>query len=214
MDPTPEQHEPTVEQEIIKSQYEVWHKILAKYAKEDLGFNSFRFYIDRNNDQASLFNSDSVYLYAIDEDFVEYCMPADKASVKDVVTPNPEEKWMAFEITPQNPYKPEIRFVKTGGKLSEETGYYLTPAINIFISNLGNAIEFQEWRATFVAGEFKTDFFGGFFEGYTDETIPEANVDLEGQIYSKAVPLTGQSIERLSFITQMVKTGNFTAKEN
>ncbi len=198
-------------EKILKQHYRAWGKLVlptrsdlaahSEWKPEDLEDWEYEFLVDRRNEEASLFTADDVIVTGHAS-----CLPRELKSRK-------REQWIQIDITPKNPYNPQLGAYTLDGDNDKETPekQLFVEFTGIYLSNQGRAFEITTWdyvHGLDVNGErpLTTCWL---------KRIP-ATHEVQNRFYEDPVwsdfpeqlrPLKGHTLERLDFLLMMVKRG-------
>ncbi|MBI2327758.1 hypothetical protein HYU92_05575 [Candidatus Curtissbacteria bacterium] len=199
------------EQQIIKEQYETWNDLIEQRGeKGDLGASDkdWKFTLQRKDYEDSLFTAESIWAYQLPEDLpLEKYMPRENIPIKTAKG----EKWLAFKINPEDPFRSKVGYFT-----EEDQRFYATQALEIFLSNLGRAIQRVIWAQTLApdAHGRQQEFYSYLKEYPRDEDAVKFSDDPEGKVVEDFEPMNGQSRERLEFLLSQVQQGNILERNH
>ncbi|MCR4324105.1 MAG: hypothetical protein NUV69_00250 [Candidatus Curtissbacteria bacterium] len=204
----PEVVQNEVETGVIKEQFKHFEELLEDSGSphfESLKYvdRGLRFYIDYSMEEASLMTSENVevYSFSANETLGEYNQAFRAAGI----ISRSGERWIMIHLGVKNPYSPTIALWQY--KPYKQRSYYIDSQ-EIFLSNEGRAFEMPSWSFTGVKTDEITEPIPLLKNEPTDDQIGvKFRLDFEAKYGGKPQPLSGQTLERLRFISDKHSAG-------
>lgn len=191
------------EKEVIKQHWQAWNDLVEDkgWEDEDADTKEYDFVVDKRANELSLFTADDIVVTKLKIPLEEYIgTPLEFHS-------QPGEVYITIQVAPKNPYKPQFGIYSL-----EDTDFYYSESLAIYISNQGRAFELTTWGMILKpdAHKIQSPRFS-YLKRYPEPEEIQARFTDEPQPFMENTEpfqsLKGQNLERLDSLLMKVKTG-------